>query len=82
MYCYINQDLDLQIKTNIDVGIGSVVEVEDMNEAPNPSVSIVKGRDKDEPHMPNDSVMKGGDKKNAEELVDAICSSVELEKLN
>ena len=53
-----------------------------MNQALNPNGSIVKRGHVDKPPVPSDFVMKGRDGKNDEELIDAICSSVELEKLS
>ena len=64
MYYYIDQDLDLQKKADIDVGAGSAVEGVRVNEGPNPSGCTVAGKDV----VPSDSVMKGGHGKHAEEL--------------
>jgi len=64
MYYYIDQDLDLQKKANINVGVGSAVEGVCVNVGTNPSGCIVKGRDV----VPSDFVMKGGHGKHAAEL--------------
>jgi len=90
MYYYVDQDLELQNTTKIDVGNGNkspnlsdfVVKRGDVNQPSNLSGSIMKRGDINEPSIPNGSMMKGKDEKDDEELVDTVCNSISLDKLS